>query len=260
MQKNNYNVSRITVQIVVTALFLAIAVIIHFFNVIIPIMGVPAMRISFAGPFMKFPGLLFGPMIGGITGGMLDIIGFFLKPQGGYIPWLTVTSILSGCMTAFLWHRLKDIYIKRLEWIYCGILIGVILLGIVNYGIMMFFPNTWLGQLILAIGSKSVLVSVGLGFVGVVGFIFLVLSKVMGKAEQALDGSARFLKLIIAVGIPGIIVTTLNTFFLQMYITALADKAFILLWIPRVVEELFMIPFQSYILVILFRVYDKIKN
>ncbi|HBM81036.1 MAG TPA: ECF transporter S component, partial [Clostridiaceae bacterium] len=48
---------------------------------------------------IHMPAILFGPLYGGIASGILDVLGYMLKPDGAYIPWLTVTAIAGGIIT-----------------------------------------------------------------------------------------------------------------------------------------------------------------
>lgn len=56
------------------------------FSIMVPIAGAGAMRISFAGIFIKMPAVLFGGAIGGVVSGVVDILAYIIKPMGAYIP------------------------------------------------------------------------------------------------------------------------------------------------------------------------------
>lgn len=54
----------------------------------------------------KLIAFLFGPVIGGLTEGLADILKFLLKPQGFYFPGYTFNAILSGIISGiFLYKR-----------------------------------------------------------------------------------------------------------------------------------------------------------
>ncbi|MBO5551411.1 MAG: folate family ECF transporter S component [Lachnospiraceae bacterium] len=53
-------------------------------------------RISFAELPNRIVEFLFGPAIGGIFGGILDVVKFLFNPTGPFFPGFTITSILTG--------------------------------------------------------------------------------------------------------------------------------------------------------------------
>jgi len=74
----------------------------------IPVLGPGGMKIGFSGIFTALPAFLFGPLYGGIASAMSDLIGAIVKPDGAYIPWLTLTAFLGGCIKGFLWRILRQ--------------------------------------------------------------------------------------------------------------------------------------------------------
>lgn len=98
----------------------------------------------------------------------------------------------------------------------------------------------------------------GLEVTAAVGFLLLVIDYVMKKKFTANYVHDNFLKLLISVGISGLIVTTINTQILRIFIPALSKKAFMAFWIPRAIEELFMSIYIAYMLSFLLHLYRKI--
>jgi ECF transporter S component (folate family) len=95
-------------KIIVSAIFLAIALVIKtLFTIDIPMFGANGMRIGVSGIFSVMPSILFGPVYGAITGALSDLLGFLLKPTGGYIPLLTLTAALAGFLRGGIWFMLK---------------------------------------------------------------------------------------------------------------------------------------------------------
>lgn len=72
----------------------------------IPVLGPGGMKIGFSGIFTALPAFLFGPIYGGIASAMSDLIGAIIKPDGAYIPWLTLTAFMGGCIKGLLWKFL----------------------------------------------------------------------------------------------------------------------------------------------------------
>ncbi|TDX59123.1 folate family ECF transporter S component [Orenia marismortui] len=90
-------------RIVYLALLVSLGVMLKFFKITIPYLG-----LSFTGFPMILAGVLFGPIAGGIVGGITDILGFILRPTGIFMPYFTLTAILTGLIPGFIVMLLKN--------------------------------------------------------------------------------------------------------------------------------------------------------
>ncbi|MBC7087182.1 MAG: folate family ECF transporter S component [Tissierellales bacterium] len=90
--------NKISLAIMVRAGFLvAISIVMtRFAYVMLPVAGVGALRISFGEVPLMISGVMFGPMVGALTGIAADLIGFLINPQGPYYPGFTLSSALWG--------------------------------------------------------------------------------------------------------------------------------------------------------------------
>lgn len=257
MKKNTFN-RQILYSIVMTSLFTSVAVVVNFFKIDIPIAGAPVMRISFSSPFVRLSSILFGAAYGGISGGLLDILSYILKPVGGYIPLLTLTAILNGILVGLIWSSLKkcNVYILKTFYIFLFSTVGI--LGTVNFISKWFFPNSFWGKFIISIGKKSGYAGQGFIIAAAIGFLLLILTQILSKKSEYLYET--YLKIIISAGMPSIIVTIINTYILKLFMPELADKMFLIILIPRLLEDVFMLPIQSYVIVTLMNVYQKVAN
>lgn len=245
--------------IVQTGLLLAIAQVVRMISsTYIYIAGTPAIRISFSGPFSKMPGILFGPFVGGIAGGIGDVVGFFLKPVGGYIPWFTFTAVLGGVLTPLIWRYLKKVQPKRLQTTCIVIFSAIGLIGIFNLIMISFFKNGSYAAYLIGIGKKNAFTTYGLIIIAGVGLLLLFVDHLIKKTASGKYIHDTFLKLLIAVGLSGLVVTTINTQILRIFIPVLSKKAFMILWIPRVIEELFISIYIAYMLSFLLYLYRKV--
>ncbi len=101
--------SALTFRLALSAAFLAMALVSKFFFMIpVPILGANGMQISPAGIFTAFPALLFGPLYGGAVSGLSDLLGHLIKPQGAYIPWLTVMAFAGGVLKGLLFRLILN--------------------------------------------------------------------------------------------------------------------------------------------------------
>jgi len=51
-------------------------------------------------------GILYGPLAGGITGGVADVVGMLIKPDGVFHPGFTLSSILIGAIPGFISYNI----------------------------------------------------------------------------------------------------------------------------------------------------------
>lgn len=89
---------KISTKVLVRASFLtAISIVLtRFLSIMVPIAGLPTIRVGFGGIPIAMAGLLFGPLVGGITGLASDLIGVLINPQGAFHPGFTLSAILGG--------------------------------------------------------------------------------------------------------------------------------------------------------------------
>lgn len=76
-------------------------------------------------------GYLFGPWMGGLAGGLTDIMGFFFFPQGHYFPGYTLTSMITGFIYGILLHNQKPTFLRillavTLEALLCSLLLNTL--------------------------------------------------------------------------------------------------------------------------------------
>ncbi|MCL2498729.1 MAG: folate family ECF transporter S component [Defluviitaleaceae bacterium] len=121
-----------TRRIVISALFLAIALVLRTFTrVYIPVFGESGMRISFHGMFSIMPSILFGPVYGAMVSGLTDMVGHFISPTGAWLPQLTLAAVGGGFIRGWLWILLKKSGVKTLRTVL--VCMGILLVAIGGY-------------------------------------------------------------------------------------------------------------------------------
>lgn len=251
---NNSNYVR---KIVQAALLISLALVVRNFGYMVYFAGAPGMRISFAGIFLNFAAIILGPLYGGIAHGLLDILDFLIKPTGAYIPWITVNAVLSGIMTGLLWKVVKDVDTPRLQKVFFVFFIFVGMIGLVNYICMRFIPGSIWAKVIGSIGKKKGSVSVGLMATSSVGLLLLGLNFIIKRFNKNPGIYGNYLKVLVVTLVPGVIVTTLNTYTLMLFIPNLGKLGFMVFWIPRITEEIFMEVVQAYVISFMLIIYKK---
>jgi ECF transporter S component (folate family) len=114
-----------TKNMVFCALMAALAVILGYMTTIE--IG-PYIKVGFFGIPNRVVDYMFGPMIGGIFGGTLDILKYFARPTGPFFAGFTVSEILSGLIYGAILYK-KPVTIKRIA------IAGFIDKAIVNCGL-----------------------------------------------------------------------------------------------------------------------------
>jgi ECF transporter S component (folate family) len=92
----------------------------------------------------------------------------------------------------------------------------------------------------------------GLELTGIIGVIFVVVNILLAKGEKTGERTVDIIKIAVAVTVAGLIVTTVNTFILRELLDAWRGKEFMILYIPRLVEELIVCVLHTYIISILY--------
>lgn len=67
----------------------------------------PEIKIGFSGLPNRLVDFMFGPVVGSIFGGLMDVIKFFIKPDGAFFPGYTLTAMVGGLIYGIFYYRLQ---------------------------------------------------------------------------------------------------------------------------------------------------------
>lgn len=140
---------KMSVRTMVKAGFLvAISIVMtRFAYIMVPLAGVSALRISFGDLPLMLSGMIFGPLVGGLTGFAADLIGFLINPQGPYHPGFTLSSILWGVIPGLIFYRLKGEKNYEKIYSYKNIFVAVFLVTVVvSLGLNTYWLSTLFGK------------------------------------------------------------------------------------------------------------------
>ena len=96
------NFSRLK-KLIISAIFLALAIIIGQYKIII----YGLFRIVFNGPFYKFIAIIFGPLYGFIIGFLSEVISVLINYSGNYIFLFSITAGLRNFLVGLIWTLLS---------------------------------------------------------------------------------------------------------------------------------------------------------
>lgn len=222
----------------------------------IPLAGLPALRIGFGSLPIIISGILFGPLVGGVVGTVADLIGFMLNPMGGaYFPGFTISAALNGVIPGLLYMWLGKI---KGRWNFniinglaiVGFSIGVI--GImVQRQVLTFLDNSFfyneapLSWTIIFLYALLVVAFVALPFY---------LSKHEDRQKNTSPYSLDKITFVVTVQYM-IVSLGLNTFWLSI----MFQKGYLIFLPGRILAGFVMIPLTSMLLFTLSRLFQYIR-
>ena len=98
--------------------------------------------------------LLFGPVAGGIFGGAMDMLNFFLNPRGPFNPGLTLNAVISGLFIGSMFYKKKPTPVKLcivllIDHVILNAFLGTFWLYLVNgKGMLAWFPTRLASNLV----------------------------------------------------------------------------------------------------------------
>ena len=284
MRKTSLYIRRITVS----AVFLSIALVLKTaFSFYIPLFGQNGARIDVSGIFSAMPSILFGPVYGAMVSGLADLIGFFLKPTGAYLPQMTLIAAAGGFIRGALWLALRGGSGKHMRAGAAAVSIILLLFGVCNFILLNadginahFYDNVsvqnidtshmrLISRMLIertvtaqnpaaSLSSYIVLMTTGLVGIAVFGIVLLLADIVISKRFFRDTDNGKIIQLLLAMMISGLIVTTLDTVLLRETIyTSWKVFPFVVVWLPRVITALLSNTIYAYFMALFMGIYKK---
>lgn len=237
MEKTDRAIS--TKTLVMTSLLTGLSIIFtRFLFFMIPLAGLPALRLSFGEAPIMATGILFGPLIGGLSGLAADLIGVMINPQGAFFPGFTLSSVLWGVIPGLL----RFIFKREEEKLDYSKLNSVILFVLLIGMLKLFISSGVLEGL-----SKPTIIIFSVVLLALV-FLPMYL-KGRGKDDKIFP----FEKIVFIISITYIIISLgLNT----LWLSIMFDKGFFALFPGRLLSSFASIPIHS-IIISIFLKYSK---
>lgn len=248
-----------TFAIVFTGLMIAISVMLKLATQYIIIGGAQILRFDLFGPFERLPGIFFGPVVGGICGVLIDLLGYLFanKSVNGYMFPLTITAFLNVFLFVVLWNRIKRFSQKTVEIFYLVLICFIGILGCSNLFLSTSYSHTSLGSFINSFGENSIILTYTLIAVFIIGILLYLLNKIIIHKTNLKTIEEHYFKLFLANLLPNILITTVNTAILMIFITSLQGTSFFIFLIPRLAGMIISVIFNAYVLAILYDVSKK---
>lgn len=107
--KDSFREVKKPTSLTATSMLTALAVVLGFYAIQLT----PTIKISFAFLANELTALLFGPVMGGMMGGVADLLKFIVKPTGAFFPGFTLNAILVGIIYGMLLYK-KPVRLSRI--------------------------------------------------------------------------------------------------------------------------------------------------
>ncbi|EOD01342.1 folate family ECF transporter S component [Caldisalinibacter kiritimatiensis] len=240
-----------TKALVGTALLAAISVVLLGAAIMVPLAGLPALRLSFFEIPIIIAGMLFGPLAGGLCGIIADLLGFLLFPKGAFFPGFTLSAALWGVIPGIIFKFMKS-QNKKFNYSIVNVITTLILAaGVINILIANGVLKSQDGTFFIY-DSKLTILHIALYLSVVLAFIIVPII----ASKKAVIGIYSLDKLSFIVTITYLIISLgLNTYWLSI----MFNKGFIYFLPGRIIAGLVVIPLHSTILYILSKTFKYIK-
>lgn len=95
------------------------------------------LRIGFSSIPNGICASMFGPVVGGLFAGVLDILKYFMKPTGPFFPGLTAVAVLAGVLYGCMYYKRnltfsRVLIAKFVVMAICNVLLNTVCLSILN--------------------------------------------------------------------------------------------------------------------------------
>ncbi|MBR3294937.1 MAG: folate family ECF transporter S component [Clostridia bacterium] len=96
-------------KLILTALFTGIAVVLKcFLGIPVNLFGGFIKDINLSTSIIMYTSIIFGPLYGGIAGGLVDLLAYVIRPMGAFQPLFTVVNILFGVIPSLFTKLLQN--------------------------------------------------------------------------------------------------------------------------------------------------------
>lgn len=232
-----------TKALVGASLLTAISIVLtRVFSIMVPLAGLPALRIEFGPVPIMITGILYGPFWGALAGIIADLIGVMINPMGAFHPGFTISSMLWGAIPGVLYSLIKRNKLRINYNIINGAVLTLIATGIV----FVLFDNK-----VLAIENgtyymydKPMPIIFAILYIFIVA-LFISIPFFITRNKKAREEIYSIDKIAFMITVPYIIISLgLNTLWLSM----MFDKGVIAFLPGRILAAFVMIPLHTTII------------
>lgn len=153
-----------------SAMLLAIAVVLGFYTLQLT----DYIKIGFAYIANELAGMMFGPAVGGVVGGLADLVKYLVKPTGPFFPGFTISGLLGGIIYGIVLYK-KPLSMKRI--IAANGLVTVLINLLLNtYWLTLLYGNTFVALLPARVVKQIIMLPIEV-------VLFYAVAKVLSRAH-----------------------------------------------------------------------------
>ncbi len=182
---NNRKIAFVAILIATSVSFVLI------FNAFFPLTALPPFKLAAGGLPVKITGFIFGPIVGGLTGAISDLISFIFRPTY-YHFYFTLAWIASGVIPGIIgylmnrrWKRTAPVETENQKYSIINFVATLMILGTILVGVFLwlfFMPSADFKNASKLITNKTVFMSIALSgvasmFLAVLVFRFTLKAK-----------------------------------------------------------------------------------
>lgn len=167
--KDSFHELKSTTVLTKAALLVAVTVALGFYRIQVT----EFLRIGFDFVPKEMTGMMFGPFVGAMVGGISDIIAYFIRPMGPFFPGMTISAILGGIIYGVFLYK-KPLSLKRIIMANTTVTIFVNLL-LNTYWMTVLYGNSFIAMFPARFVKELIMLPISVT-------IYYTIAKVMSKA------------------------------------------------------------------------------
>jgi riboflavin transporter len=238
-----------TRSLVTVSLLIAISIVLaRIFGIMVPVAGLPALKINFSAVPLLMAGIFYGPLAGFIAGALSDVIGYIINPMGPYFPGFTITTALTGMIPGLIFKTVRNNpRLSKLNFNYINA--GFIALMTVGLGYAFYLK----GVLTFDQGIAYNGIPIHTAMIALIGAIVLAYAAIPFYIDKTVKFESKlyaFDKIYFVVSVTQMICSLmLNTYFLSI----MFGKGFLVFLPTRIMTNYIMIPMYTIIIIVLMK-------
>ncbi|QNO14529.1 folate family ECF transporter S component [Alkalicella caledoniensis] len=150
---------KITTQgIAISAMLMAVSIVLtRVASIIVPLGGLPGLRLGFGPIPIMIGSIMLGPFLGAMVGAGADLLGSMLASQGAFSPFIFISQTLYGVIPFYVLYLFKN---KNSYSYLSAVVLTQLICGIItSYGLAVMFGRTFGEYYILRIPGQIILMA-----------------------------------------------------------------------------------------------------
>jgi ECF transporter S component (folate family) len=250
MEKNKMMIQKLTLG----SMFASMGILLKFASFIIPLFGIPMLRLDLIPVPVVLAGVILGPFYGLAVGIITDVAGHFILPQGVFHPGFTLNLALVGFLSGYLMRLFKSkklkISISTLNIIFISILsVGAILYVLLTNEISIRQNGE---TMVYEFSSLFKVLTV----ISVIILFNICLFPVLYLKNNPIIKDSKLMEIMLITTVLEIFIFIALT---PIWIQSFTNVPYIFNVIPRIFRAMFFIPLKAYLVFYIYKAYLQVS-